>query len=337
VAQIRIVLPYSSGDPYGGEADRSFGRESQFLRPGSEPQELSALQMVYATPLMSRGRNDFPRSFFEEPPAASWQRMLARIPAERQPAEKLQKFFTAAQVQDLVFVDRPRNQSSFGPYGDAEYSDKGTIAYRAFAILAATPEEAEQRAKALLTILDQGFSRPTQKGLFKMRGELCDQLRESEAKLTAVDKAYQAASEEFKTYSEFPDETLTGLRVQLFQWEAELAGLRSKIEACEKLVKEETTVEGRKQIQDAKRAAEIELAGCEGRRNKSAEFIAKVKQRREVERKRNEAYQHLDQARDLRKKLSNAVLRIDEEIDMFGPVRLVDDTVIIQPVEWTKN
>ena len=28
---------------------------------------------------------------------------------------------------------------------------------------------------------------------------------------------------------------------------------------------------------------------------------------------------------------------IDEEIETFAPVHLVDDTVIIQPVEWTKQ
>jgi hypothetical protein len=336
VAKIRILLPYNSGDPYSGlDGNRDFGRESEFLRLGYEPREVTDLQVVYRWPLMSRTRVNLPTSFLAEAPSATWQRMLTQIPADRQPAEEQRKFFTAPVVRDFVSVDMPKGDSQFG----ARFEEHGgkKITYRPFNILAATPEQAEQRAKALLTILDQGYSRPLQLNLFKQRGKFCQEFRESETKLAAIHKEYQSAAEEFKQFSDFPDETLTGLRVQLFQWEAELAGLRAKIEACDKLLKGDGTAERRKQIEEAKVAAEIELAGCEGRRAKSAEFIDKVKQRSVVKNKRDLAAQQFSETNSRRDQLANGVRMIDQDIDMFGPVRLVDDAVTIQPVEWTKK
>jgi hypothetical protein len=214
---------------------------------------------------------------------------------------------------------------------------ENSVRYRALSVLGATPEQAEQRAKALLTILDQGFSRPSQIALFKLREQACEQFRDSQQKAEAAEKEHQSMVAELKQYADFPNDTLTGLRVQLFQWEAELAGLQAKVEACDKLLAAGPAAERRKQIEEAKVAAQIELAGCEARRAKSASFIAKVKQREEVASKTNAASGSLASAQRAQSQITARIKRIDEELATFAPVHLVDDTVIIQPVEWTKN
>jgi hypothetical protein len=261
--------------------------------------------------------------------------MLAQIPPERQPDEEMKQFFTAQLAPYYVFFAIP------GPSSDPRVARRTGSSERrglkTIHVLGATRDQAEARAKALLTILDQGFSRPIQIGLFQIRGEMCRQYRDSQEKVEAAKKEYQTLQAEFKEYAEFPSDTLAGLRVQLFQWDAELAGLQAKIEACDKLLSAGAAGDRRQQIEEAKVAAEIELAGCTARRAKSADFIAKVKRRDELASKRDEASNRWGLAGGASNNIAGGIKVIDEEIETFGPVQVVDDTVIIQPVEWTKN
>jgi hypothetical protein len=343
VAFIHIRLPHRTGSPYSSEnGDGNFGRVSHYLS-FDEHKELAALQLVYPTaPLLATRTQDFSRSSADssflrrrnELQSIGWQRMLAQIPPERQPAKEVQEFFKSQMVAYYVFFNPPGG----GFTGIASRREQGELSvYRTLYVLGATRAEAEARAKALLTILDQGFSRPIQKGLLQIRGEYCQQYRDSQEKVAAAKKEYEALQAEFKEYADFPSDTLAGLRVQLFQWDAELAGLQAKIEACDKLINAGAAGERAKQIEEAKVAAEIELAGCKARRAKSADFIAKVKRREELTSKRDEASNRWGRAGSQLHEIAARIQVIDEEIETFGPVRVVEDTVSIQPVEWTKE
>jgi hypothetical protein len=115
------------------------------------------------------------------------------------------------------------------------------------------------------------------------------------------------------------------------------AGWQAKIDACDKVLAAGAAGDRRQQIDQAKVAAEIELAGCTARRAKSAEFIAKVKRRDELASKKDEASNRWGLTGRASNSIAGRIKVIDEEIETFGPVRIVDDTVIIQPVEWMKN
>lgn len=347
IAFIHIRLPHNTGSPYSAEnGDRNFGRVSHYLAD-EEHKELAGLQLVYPSdPLLTPGVTDF-FSGGGRPPfvrrgdgkedrlAIGWSGMLAQIPLERQPGEEMKQFFTAPLTPYYVFFALPGPSSSQGFVGRPNLAGRQGI--KTIHVLGATREQVEARTKALLTILDQGFSRPIQKGLLQIRGEYCQQYRDQQEKVAAAEKEYHKMQAEFKEYADFPADTLAGLRVQLFQWDAELAGLEAKVEACNKLLAAGAAGERAKQIEEAKIAAEIELAGCKARRAKSADFIGKVKRREELTRQRDEAEGRLGLAHGKVREIAGRIQVIDEEIETFGPVHLVDDTVVIQPVEWTKE
>jgi hypothetical protein len=205
-------------------------------------------------------------------------------------------------------------------------------------VLGSTAAEAEQRARDLLAILDQGFSRPLQKALFQERLGQCAQLVEARDKLAQVTKSSENLSERRKQYDDFSPDMLPGLRVQQLQLEVDLAGVKAKIVTCEKLLTKMATaeLERRKPIEDAKIAAEIELSGFEARRAKAAEFVAQLKERNDVTARLDSAVNEMGRQSLRIQRATQSIQGIDQELAAFGPVRLVDDRVTIQPLEWTQ-
>jgi hypothetical protein len=211
------------------------------------------------------------------------------------------------------------------------------VVFRQLQVLAPDAEVAKQRVESLLSILDQGFSRPLQIGLFKVREENCRQLRVNDEKLTTAQAQLREADVAGKKEAVFSADAISLLRVQHFQYETELAGLEAKIAACEKLLNAGVPAERQKQIEEAKTASQIELAGCEARLAKSTAFLDKVKNRDELTAQQAGAIERISKAERLRQTLVERIEKIDQEIESFGPVRILGNSVIIRPVEWVKK
>jgi hypothetical protein len=247
-------------------------------------------------------------------------RMIAQIPPDRIPEEARTELGSPEINRSVILARR------------TEKTERGLL------ILGRTPQEAERRARQLLLIFDQGFSRPLQMGLFKERGDWCNRLREEEKKLPAAKKSQEDLARMIKEYEEFTPDLLAGLKVQQLQMEVDVAGVKAKIATCEKLLTKMAMVEleRRKPIEDAKIAAEIELSGFEARRAKAAEFVGKVKQRNELASKKLVADNAVTTTTQEIDRYTRLIQSIDEEIAAFGPVQLVDDRVTIHPLEWTQ-
>ena len=318
-ANFDIVLPIRSGSPFnpndrGSERGRSLG-----ILSGSESyRDAVALHSIYGTYVLAPNLGDGN----VEPVSKSLERMLARIPAERLPTKEDLACFLAPECDRLVTT------SGLSPVNVKE---------RHFRILAATPEQAERRARTLLTILDQGFSRPIQLLLHKRREVLCQQLAEHRQKLAAAEQKQQDATAELKKLADYTPDTLPALRVQQFQSEIELTGLRAKVGAYEKLLaKAQQGTPRFQQLDEAKEATEVDLASCEARRVMIGEIIGKVKRLSELaeERAAASAAKALEQTNI--QNVARYIQLIDEETIAFGPVRLVDDQVTISEVEWVR-
>jgi len=341
-AVIRIQVPFRHGKPFDPDSKYkdTNGRFAEQLLQSRESKEFKNtwelqrfLGQLLLEPSPGRvGAGVLSEESFKEP----FKRMLAQIPAGRLPPEEQLAFFSAPNVSSYV-------DSS---WLDARGGIKGNTSRRSsdfsgkqhdIRILAISPEEAEQRARTMLMILDQGFSRPIQVALFKERMKSCGGLPEARAKSAASQKEYDTLNAKLKEYEEFTADMLSGLRVQQLQMEVDLAGVKARLETCERLLSKLPRDSGRrKQIEDAKIGAEIELSGFEARRAKAAEFVAKVKDRNELSTKLGLAG---DKSKNTKQQLDYyiAYLReLDNEIEAFGPVRLVDDKVTIHPLEWVQ-
>jgi hypothetical protein len=316
VAVVRIKLPRTTGDPFAEINDANYGRQAMALdRPGDRNKELLHLQLLEDTLLLSPHNGLIVVSKMHD----SFQRMLSYVPEDRPPSKKEREFLSASIISRYIVQPRERNSR-----------------LRELHVLGSTAEEAEQRARALLTMLDQGFSRPLQMGLFKVRITFCEGLREAREKHKAATKSWEMLTARLKGYEEFTPDMLAGLRVQQLQLEVDLAGVKAKIATCEKLLTKMVDLERRKPIEDAKIAAEIELSGFEARRAKSAEFVAKVKERNQITEHHMDAGSSMQNLSQTISYFTHAIHGIDEEIAAFGPVQLVDDRVTIHPLEWTQ-
>jgi hypothetical protein len=314
VAQVRIVLPRHQGDPYV-ESDRgTLGREATFLRKDARFRALmvfSGQQLLYPP--------QFGGASGQESAQTSFARMLAEIPEDRALAREDREFFSSEHINRLVLLANLRS------------------AARELYVLGSTAAEAEARARTLLTIFDQGFSRPIQKELFKLRTELCRDLKAKSALLAAAVMREREIAEKLKAYEEFTPDMLAGLRVQQLQLEVDLAGVRAKLETCEKLLQKlPRDADRRKQIEDAKVSAEIELSGFEARRAKSAEFITKLKDRNTIAASLAQASTDVVVQSNQHGNQLTKVRDIDAELAAFGPVRILEDRVTIHPLEWTR-
>lgn len=309
VASFVIALPRSlSGNRQG---------RSVYLR---EDKELTDLQYVLGRPLLAP--DIFTGQYYggEYSPLAQ---IIAQIPPKRLPTKDELEFLGSAKVTQFLSFPTSSQTSSQG-------------AEAVFQIFAITPEQAESRIRTFLTILDQGFSRPIQLALFEERGKQCESLRAAQEKHAAARKQWESLTGKLKEYEEFTPDMLSGLRVQQLQLEVDLAGVKAKIATCEKLLAKASDAERRKQIEDAKIAAEIELSGFEARREKSAEFVGKLKERNELTGQQVLAGNEMVTQSKRIQQTTEAIQRIDEEIAAFAPVTLVDDRVTIHPLEWTQ-
>jgi hypothetical protein len=322
-AIIRIELPNNRGNAFGSESNgRSFGRAGvgrslPIFPRDPDYEEFLSLQSIRGRFFLQPNVSPDGQRYFNEGLDEAMKRMLAHIPAEHPPGKADREFFASAEVDKYV--------STFAG---------GSRSERAFVLLAATAEEAEQRAKTLLTILDQGFSRPIQLWLFKQRQEKCQQAEEQKHKRAAADQQLKMIGEELQKYADYTPDTLPGLRVQQFQADAELAGLKAKIAAYEKILKDK---ERGSPLFDAKTTAEIDLLSCEARRATLVEIIGKIKLREELMEKQTAAVTTRKRAAEGIDAISQSIRRIDEDITAFGPVRLIDDQVTISPVEWVRT
>ena len=292
---------------------------ARYLR---EPDVEYSLQFWSDSYLLNpRRHGDSPRN---TPQSDVLKRMLKFIPEGRQPAADELEFFTSTVDEGLLI---PINQQFLGILGPYQ---------RGFHILAVTPDQAERRAEAFLTILDQGFSRPMQMALFKKRGPRTSELVANRKLLTATLAEVDRIKRELESYTDFTPEMLPGLRVQQLQLDVDLAGVTARIKTCDRLLAQGGKPERQQQLEDAKIAAEIELSGFEARRAKSEEFVGKVKKKIEL------SVKHID-VQNERAKLAERIginerniHILDEVIQQHSPLPLVDGKVIIAPLEWTQ-
>ncbi len=206
-----------------------------------------------------------------------------------------------------------------------------------FLVLGATPEEAERRAKAFLTLLDQGAFRPIQLALLRTREPLCVQLRDQRKLAEAAPRLKDMVQKELTAFVDFTPDMLPNLRVQQLQLDVELAGVKARIATCEKLLAQPALkTDRRNQIEDLKVAAEIEFSGFEARRTKSEEFVGKVKTKINLLSKLSAAERQLTVAGRSTHNLEVAIRNLDATIRAYTPLPLVDNKIVLKPLEWTQ-
>ena len=113
---------------------------------------------------------------------------------------------------------------------------------------------------------------------------------------------------ELKSDVDFTPDMLPNLRVQQLQLEVDLAGVKARIAACDRLLAGTALKpERRSQVEDLKVAAEIEFSGFEARLTKSNEIITRVKSKIDL-------VSHLTTAEAEQKKARTKAVSLERQI-----------------------
>jgi hypothetical protein len=323
-------LPLPKPDPklleqkYAGKfrlrIPRSGSNYATMLRQDAEMTTLGLIDQRYLIAANTYGSNK------QKTLADSLPAMINALPKEDFPAREEREFFASSKSL-LDFVS----------YYDEAIDDGSGERFWSFQVLATNPEEAERRCKALIYTFDQGSCRPIRLAILKKREPVCVQLREQRKGAEALLQMINSVQNALKVFADFTPDMLSNLRVQQLQLEVELAGVKARIATCDRLLAQANLkLERRNQIEDVKVSAEIEFSGFEARLTKSNEFIAKVKQKVELLENLAKLEAEQKKARSTLRGLEGQIHFIDEAIKAFAPLPLVDNKIVIQPIEWTQ-
>ena len=156
-----------------------------------------------------------------------YSRLLGSIPKDHQPPQGL----IDALNQGRPYLHLPATNGSVpGKYQRLRGS-----------IIAPTPEQAKELVQALVELYDYGLSYPVQAEFLRQKqvdAEVVANAREAIAKFKAVSDDYTKKLESLSAYGDIGNEVLANCRSQQRMLDVDLAGVKARLAACNKLLAE---------------------------------------------------------------------------------------------------
>jgi transcription elongation GreA/GreB family factor len=324
LAEVRIAQPVLDSHL------RMFRRGAQ--RQSFLPEELDSLRyinnFILLEPGLIRAVSSAPQLSTN---VAGW---LKHVPADRITVDERAFFESPAIDQGLLsFYSDPTAGSSFRSAPDQ-------MRGQAFYVFGRSEKECEARAKTLLTILDYGFSRPIQQHLLTQQSHAKESLEKALAEQKAVQDESAKVAKELTSYSDYSEDILPGLRQQQMALEVDLAGTMARIEACNLLLAKTAENGGltpgrRVTVEDTKIQAEISLAGFQSSRAKLDEFVKKARTKVELTAKKAEFGRRSAELQRKVRDLQTHFWELESHLVFYAPIGVVDDTVVVHPLQWT--
>jgi hypothetical protein len=206
-----------------------------------------------------------------------------------------------------------------------------------FTLLAPTAEAAQQRAAAILRLLDGGMSRPMQRYALKQGRESLAAARLSQGQIADHAEQIRQVEEAVAKPSEISADILSQLKAQKVMVAVELAGLIARVKACDEMLKDPKRLEiaTLQSITDMKVKAEIERVGIKEKLDQINAFITEGDLRESA--KSNLASLQASRRRStstLSDHLTNAQWYA-ALVELYAPLQLAGNQITISPLEWT--
>lgn len=273
----------------------------------------------------------------------NWLSLLAKeLPADKLTAEDV-KFFTTAQADrgfvqiywDHILPDG-RPYKSFGAFepGEFERQRRERILIKEFRIIGATEAECERRARAVVLLIDESFSRVLQREMLRARQAAAAEFETVQKKYLAMQESIATASAQLEKVSADSPDMLPGLRVAVRTADADLAANELRLAAYDKLLGKPTP---RQSLEDAKVLAEIEQSALQLRRKKLAGFVSDLETQGKLKEQLFRANLDIMVLRGQVKYAREAVLSYDREVLAYGPLVIMDNSIVIRPVKWIER
>jgi hypothetical protein len=269
----------------------------------------------------------FPGAHFQQIAATELsdhhQLLVKRCPPDELREKQLVEFLTSEACDRDV--TRGSRHARFG------------VAAWIYTIYAPTAEVAEQRAEALLRLLDCGMCRPLQQYHLAKGREALAATKESEAELMRLGEEIKALEAELAKPSEISADILNELKAQKIMVAVELSGLSARVKACDEMLKgtRDLPVSTIQSVSDMKIKAEIERVGIKEKLDQINKFIEEGDSRVVTE---GRIYQKKDKReaveKQLRRDRSSTETHADL-VELYAPLQLQDNQLKIVPIEWT--
>ncbi len=194
-------------------------------------------------------------------PTGDLRNFLKYVPVDRRPTE------------ELVDALGPRIVKGFRK-GETNNNYTQVLYY----IFAPTSDRAKELVQSFLCLYDYGLSYPVQKECLREKqaaakrlAQFRENLEKSQAVIADCDKQLEGLS----AYKDVSKETLATYCVQQRMLDVDMAGMKARIKACNKILesRKELSTPRAEQVETVKITAEIELVGLEARQSTIAKIV----------------------------------------------------------------
>jgi hypothetical protein len=254
--------------------------------------------------------------------------------ADNCPPEQPEVAFLTSPDADRDVQRRPTTfmgLSSTGPY------PRANLRAWQFTVFAPTAEQAEQRARAIVRLLDCGMCLPMQRYCLAKGREALVAAHKAEADIAKQNEAIRVEQEKLAKPSEISPDILSQLKAQKVMVAVELAGLIARVKACDEMLKDPKRLEisTLQSISDMKVKAEIERVGIKEKLDQINAFIGEGDGREAASSKLTAAEASKLRAQQLLSSYSSDARGFGQLVELYAPLQLVGNQITISPLEWT--
>jgi hypothetical protein len=247
--------------------------------------------------------------------------LISQISQHHLPPQDVVSFFS---------VDRPYLQF---------VEDQGKTGYE-FRILAPTAKRAEQLAQGLMQIFDYGLFMPVRECLLQQEHEARTGLEKYEAEIAKHLKEVERIQKIEEASEPFSKDALADLLTQQRLLAVELAGVKARIDACQKILGNLTGQLSKPrvdQVEGIKIAAEIDLVSVTARMDAIKGLIEAGRKRTDLADKLLAAKIAVDRLQRPQRSAQESVRRYREALDFYTPFEVKDGKVMIHPIKWAAD
>jgi hypothetical protein len=208
-----------------------------------------------------------------------------------------------------------------------------------YQVFAPTAEEAEQRARAIIQLYDNGLWREMRNYALQKGQQSLEDARAQLPELAKQQEASRKEEELLAKQTEITPDILAQLKAQKIMVAVELAGLNARVKACDAMLADARKLElnALQSVSDMKVKAEIERVGTKERLDQINTFVAEGDNRLAAQFRLSVSGSKISGIRSGIYRSTRTAERYSELYDLYAPFALVDDQIKVSPIEWTQQ
>lgn len=265
------------------------------------------------------------RSTRNRDPHSDYFKLLGEFcPRDRLPAQPMLDFLTGSDAdRDVQWR-----------VGGGDEGDRWELT-----VFAPTAKAAEERAAAILRLVDEGLCRSLQRDCLAEGRKALDAAHKVHDELVKLSQSSGELGAKLRKPSEISSEVLKELKSQKVMTDIELAGLTARVNACTAMLSKpkELSESAIETIGDMKVRAEIDRLGVKEKLDRINALVTEGNERELMQGKVLELYARSENLRREMDGHSRSAADYVRLLPFFAPLELKDNAIKVVPIEWTNN